>query len=418
MSDTGFKSGESVSKNEFLSQFGTESVELIIKVSYAWKKGRSFPKVGDEYLARINYKIPWEVDEVHPMGHMGTVYWFSRKKVLGYPFTPKFKEECFYRIRAKKCIYEEHGGTYLLEEVLASEINPEDDSSLYNEVVSKYLSRFAENSEELTIYSETDVSVGKEKMKLKEVTGFSSCYFIASEDGSYSADNVLEGSLCILHDKKQFRENERLVFKKGAVYRVLVKRCLEGSKARRSFLLDRVVEKDVKDDELKVLGNNITGGGDWSVEGVGDFTVKRRNGISEVWTEIVWKTVKAENGVSEKHCDINLACDAGSPLTAVRTSEILKTILSDKANWEKMIYNYMADETAGDDGTIETWEGEDDFSHITREEFVSRLCISTINIDSDGLVEVFVDLDEMFTDHCYWIDIYPDGEISSHGLAG
>ena len=78
----------------------------------------------------------------------------------------------------------------------------------------------------------------------------------------------------------------------------------------------------------------------------------------------------------------------------------------------------MADETAGDDGTIETWEGEDDFSHITREEFVSRLCISTINIDSDGLVEVFVDLDDMFTDHCYWIDIYPDGEISSHGLAG
>jgi len=57
-------------------------------------------------------------------------------------------------------------------------------------------------------------------------------------------------------------------------------------------------------------------------------------------------------------------------------------------------------------------------SKISKEEFIKRISISYISISLDGMTTVYIDLDDMYTDHCYWIDILPDGEMSSHGLLG
>ena len=409
MSGFQFKQGDNISKEEFLAQFGDETEELVIKVFLAWEKSRQFPKIGDEYLANIQYDIPWERENSF-VGYMGFIYWYCRKKPFGYPFPPKFREGCYYRIRARKCLYSPN--TFLLEKVLASDVKPENDKAIYDRVVSGLLSEYETTPEEITVFTEKDISVIHEVMKYKGVVGICSCPVISTGDG---ADETAEGSLVILHDNKQFKQNRWIVLKQGTICKLLVRR-RKGSAS--NYLLERILETNVRDTALKNMGESIINDSIWSIEGVGDFTITRRSGHSEASGQIVWKTVRTESGDADRTCYISLACDDGSPLTAVKSTKILKEIFSDRAAWEKKIYDYIADECAGDDGTIETWA--DVYGNagirLAREEFTDRLCICYIYIDEDDFVEISVDMDGMFSDNTYKLGIAPDGTISSDGL--
>ena len=110
-----------LTKEEFFGQFSAETEEIVARVHWAWEKGCSkLPSFGKEDLVNI-LCTTLKGDKEHPFGFNGTVYWFSRKKLFGYPYTPRFIRNEYYRLRVRRCKF--GGNHFVLEEVLAANVN-------------------------------------------------------------------------------------------------------------------------------------------------------------------------------------------------------------------------------------------------------------------------------------------------------
>ena len=110
-----------LTKEAFLAQFSEEPEEIVARVHWAWEKGCSkLPSFGKEDLVNI-LCTTLKGDQEHPIGFNGSVYWFSKKKLLGYPYTPRFTRNEYYRLRVRRSKYgNDH---FLLEDVLETNVN-------------------------------------------------------------------------------------------------------------------------------------------------------------------------------------------------------------------------------------------------------------------------------------------------------
>ena len=91
------------SREEFLAQFEDTSTEITVKIRWSWNKGSGpFQKVGDENLAYVNFICPWLASEQYPFGRGGQIWWFCKRKVLGYPYPPHLKEDNCYKLRVRQ----------------------------------------------------------------------------------------------------------------------------------------------------------------------------------------------------------------------------------------------------------------------------------------------------------------------------
>lgn len=418
MNERRFKLGGELTKEEFAAQFEETSEELLIKVNWSWERGDSpMPSIGNEVLTHMNYICPWTADETAPFGHGGQMFWFCKKKLIGYPYPPKFKRDACYKVRVRRCRYEETRNQLLLEEVVAENVNPAEDSSLYNSIASDFMERFEQKTKEVLIYNEQNVDVTKASGSLGGVIG--SCYgfFLAVADSEESQPKAAQGRLIILHDTKLFKDNRQIKLKEKTIYRIRVRESKEKIEGNTLYLLEQLLASDVRNDELKQLGEEMLKPVPWMVEGVGEFLIDRESGDYIAHADIPWNSPGSEDGGYT--VNVQMACDEENPRTAVKSSAIIRNIMEHKSEWENRIFDFIADEcmdATGEEGLIETWEEEDNM--ITREAFIKRLSVSYINIDEEGNSEVWIELDDMFTDHCYWLDVLADGRIESHGLMG
>lgn len=110
-----------LTKEQFFDQFSAESEEIVARIHWAWEKGCSkLPSFGKEDLVHI-LCTTLKGDKEHPIGFNGIVYWFSKKKLFGYPYTPRFIRNEYYRLRVRRC---KSGYDYfVLEEVLEENVN-------------------------------------------------------------------------------------------------------------------------------------------------------------------------------------------------------------------------------------------------------------------------------------------------------
>ena len=116
---------------------------------------------------------------------------------------------------------------------------------------------------------------------------------------------------------------------------------------------------------------------------------------------------------------VTLACDPDNLKSAVLATEHFNKILKDKKAFEQAVFETVVNDCADEDGMITTWEGESEGDvRLTKDECKNRLSIISISLSSDGSGTVLVDLDEMFTDHAYNVDICSDGTYKAHGLIG
>ena len=78
---------------------------------------------------------------------------------------------------------------------------------------------------------------------------------------------------------------------------------------------------------------------------------------------------------------VDLEIDGGEPPAADAALAHLCGIMAEAGEWDRRLRAYAADEMAGGDGWIETWEDEDSGgSRRTREEFIRRLSIGFIRV--------------------------------------
>ena len=404
-----FIKNNTITKEEFIAQFEDKSIEITVEARYCWHKGSGpFLRFGKESLASFNYGVPWLNDPEGDVGEYGDIFWFCKKSMFGYPYKPEFKTNKIYRLRVRpaRVRVRPNYRYFLLEEVLEKDVDISGDGTIYANALEKYYKDTETTAQEISVILRKDVDLSNYKSGKPYVI----CHCLRSFNviryaGSGKA-RMIEGILEIPYDKWNFSSNLNLKLKAGNIIRITARKRISSD----TYIFDKLLEADVKDDELKKLNVEVLTPGKWHIDGEDDFDVKD----GEATGLILWDPSDNNTEVG-----VTLACDPDNLKSAVLATEHFNKILKDKKAFEQAVFETVVNDCVDEDGMITTWEGESEGDvKLTKDEFKNRLSIISISLSSDGSGTVLVDLDEMFTDHAYNVDICSDGTFESHGLIG
>ena len=402
-----FRTDNRQTREEFLAQFGEASEDIKVKVIWAWEKGCSkFSSFGKEELVHIRFGQPWEADESHPFGTDGNVYWLCRRKIIGYPYTPRFERGVCYRLRVRRC--REGGNNFLLEEVLEKKVDVALDEQIYEKVVSRFRERFEIEPVEVLIYCAHDTDVRKAERADGMAIGYAYVEYSAVIDTPGGEPKMVGRCMAVPFNDRDFAENRSLKFKAGTAYRVLA---LQDKNNPSAMVLDRLLESGIRDEALERAGKEALERAVWTVEGFGDFDI--------VWDKISMKAynenIRPDPAAEGSGVSVYLQCDPDNCHTAYAATEAFLRFQADRKSLERQIFQAVADDLSDQDGMVETWD--DETGTITREELIKRLSLELLSFE-DGGIDILVGLDDLFTDHAYSLWMNEDGSIAVNGLWG
>lgn len=402
-----FRADHKQTKEEFLAQFADVFEEIIIKVRWAWTKGSSrFPSFGREELVHVHYIQPWEADEEHPLGPGGTVYWFARRRLIGYPYPPRFLPNRCYRLRVRRCLSGQN--FLLLEEILENNVDVASDAGIYDKVYNRYMNRFVSEKKEILIYCSNDVNVSKVKRADGMAIGYAYLDYSAVIDDETGIPKMVGRCMAIPVDNKRFADNKSLRFTAGMNYKVRVN-VHKGNPSGYSF--DKLLASEVMNKDLTAAGVLAMKPVKWSVEGFGEFDICwDRTEMKASKEDIKWDPSDENSSVS-----IYLLCDPDNCHTAYKTTEAFLNLYKDRKTFKAKVFAAVADDLSNDEGMIETWN--DEVGTLTRDELIKRLRLSFLSFDEEG-VDIMIDLDDLYTDHGYSLYMNSDWTITLTGLWG
>jgi hypothetical protein len=328
--------------------------------------------------------------------------------MFGYPYKPEFKANKIYRLRVRpaRVRVRPNYRYFFLEEVLEKDVDISGDGTIYANALEKYYKDTETTAQEISVILRKDVDLSNYKSGKPYVI----CHCLRSFNVIRFAESgkarMIEGILEIPYDKWNFKSNLNLKLKAGSIIRITARKRISSD----TYIFDKLLETDVKDDELKKLNVEVLTPGKWHIDGEDDFDVKD----GEATGLILWDPSDNNTEVG-----VTLACDPDNLKSAVLATEHFNKILKDKKAFEQAVFETVVNELVEEDGMITTWEGESEGDvRLTKDECKSRLSIIGISLSSDGSGNVLVGLDEMFTDHAYNVDICSDGTFEAHGLIG
>jgi hypothetical protein len=293
--------------------------------------------------------------------------------------------------------------------VLEKDVDISGVGSIYANALEKYYKDTETTAQEISVILRKDVDFSDFKSSKPYVV----CHCLRSFNVIRYAESgkarMIEGILEIPYDNRNFTSNLKLKLKAGSIIRIAARK-RTSEEARDTYIFDKLLETDVKDDELKKLYEEVLTPGKWHIEGEDDFDVKD----GEATGLILWDPSDSNTEVG-----VALACDPDNLKSASLATEHFSKILNDKKAFEHAVFETVVNDLADEDGMIETWEGESEGDvTLTKDECKKRLSIISIMLSSDASGSVLVGLDEMFTDHAYNVDICSDGTFKAHGLIG
>ena len=403
-----FRTDNGQTREEFLAQFEEASEDLTVKVTWTWEKGSSkFASFGrNEELVHFRFSQPWEAYETHPFGTDGNVYWFGRRKLFGYPYTPRFERGVCYRLRVRRS--REGGNNFLLEEVLEKKADVASDGQIYRKVLTRFRDRFKEEPEEVLIFCVRDTDVSRAKRQEGMAIGYAYVDYSAIVDTPGGAPKMVGRCMVVPFNDRDFAENRRLKFKAGTAYRV---RVLKDKNNPGGIVLDRLLESGVRDDALTGAGKEALQSAKWTVEGAGEFNIAwDRYSMKASSEDILWDPADENSRIS-----VYLQCDPDNCHTACGATEAFLKVWGERESFEKKVFEAVADDLSDEKGMVETWD--DETGTITRQELIQRLTLELLSFEGGG-IDILVGLDDLFTDHAYSLWMNGDGSISINGLWG
>ena len=407
-----FIKNNTITKEEFLAQFEDKSIEIVVEGRYCWHKGNGpFLRFGKESLASFNYGVPWLNDPEGDVGEYGDIFWFCKKSMFGYPYKPEFKTNKIYRLRVRpaRVRVRPNYRYFYLEEVLEKDVDISGDGTIYQNALEKYYKDTETTAQEISIILRKDVDLSDYKSSKPYLICHCFRSFNVIRYAGSGKTRMIEGVLEIPYDKWNFKSNLNLKLKAGSIIRITARKRISDD-TLDTYIFDKLLEADVKDDELKNLNKEVLTPGKWHIEGEDDFDVKD----GEATGIILW-----DSSDNNTEVGVSLACDPDNLKSASLSTKHFSKILNDKEAFEQAVFETVLNNLVDEDGMITTWEGESEGDvRLTKDECKKRLSIISISLSSDGSGSVLVDLDEMFTDHAYNVDICSDGTYKAHGLIG
>ena len=410
--DGKFIKNNTITKEEFMAQFEDKSIEIIVEARYCWHKGNGpFLRFGKESLASFNYGVPWLNDPEGVVGEFGDIFWFCKKSTFGYPYKPEFKTGKIYRLRVRpgRVRVRPNYRNFYLEEVLETDVDLSGDGTIYANALEKYYKDTETNAQEISVILGKDVDLGKSASGKPYLISHCVRSFNVIRYAESGKAGMIVGQLEIPYDNRNFSSNLKLKLKAGNVIRITARK-RTSDEMSDVYILEKLLEADVSDDELKRLHEEVLTPGKWHIDGEDDFDVKD----GEATGIILWDP-------SDEHTEVgvSLTCDPDNLKSAALATEHFTKILRDKAAFEQAVYDAVVNDLVDEDGMIPTWEDEEEGEvRLTRDEFRKRLGIIDIGLSPDGSGTVLVSLDEMFTDHAYNVSICADGTFEAQGLIG
>lgn len=405
----------SISKEEFMAQFEDESMEIVVRINDTWKKGRKpFPKFGKESIASMDYIMPWLAEPELPHGPFGMIFWFCKKSLFGYPYKPEFKSDkiCLYRLRVRPGRFSDRPNVryYFLEEVLEENVDLIKDDAVYKKALERYSMNTEGKVSEMTVTVNKEVDISKREFLSPYEINKYLMHFNAVRFADSGETRMIDGQLEIPFDARDFICNRNLKLEAGSSIRITARKCTVPG-IENYYVLDKLLESGIQDNDLKSLNTDAVTPGTWHVDGIED-DLDVENAEATGW--VSWGPSENKNDVF-----VTLACDDDNPKSAALATDHLLKILGDTASFEAKVYDSMVKKIADENGMIKTWEGEnDDDVTLTKEEFIKRLRITDLFLAPDGSGSVMVNLNGMFTDHDYSVYINADGSCEANGLAG
>lgn len=390
---------ENISKEAFLAQFDDKAEEMYITVKQIWRKGYNhFPTFEKESLADITFWCLWGEPNA------GRLYWFCKRKILGYPYPPHFKRGQIFKARVRKS--ERFPRKYYLEEVIDLHVDVAHDKGIYECEVAKAYKDWEEQLDEVLIYNVKKETIG-EGLTPECPVRQALCYFSAIQEGT-NAPRMANGYLHVIYDNQRHQANKGMILKARTVYRMKVHYSKDGS--LNDLLLDSIIEEGVKNDELKTLGKEALENSVWKVEGIGEFAINRKD--DELAARGV---IKLDTANMKEKIDIRMECDEENPKTVNGSTAILKKICADYCAFRSRVFQVVADDLADEYGIIKTWE--DTPRKITRDDLIANMTIDSMEIDPTG-ADIYGGLNELFSDHGFEAHMDAEGNVTSDGLCG
>ena len=381
------------SVEEYKKQFKPETLELIVRIRWCWEKGNSdFGMLGDCYKADASIYRVFDVKSGEMiddgMYEFYRMEWLAPKKLFGFKYGYKFKKGNLYRVLVREYISEgdEKCRRYYLEQVLEENVKvPTLDP------IRIFESKFEEKETDLTVLIQRRIN----GWAIMEVNyRVPKAVFIASIDHNTNELSQSYGVLTWM--EKESKSKIKFNFDDLETYHVRVRKSKEND---NSYLLLNVIKK-VKDDRLEQLKE----------EYLKPVVIRNEFGEFELDKDFNW--FEGKIGYLGDTCNVRLSVEQGETITEKQLSK-LGEITKDLAAWDEKVKKYATQELFD---LANDWCEEE--REITEEEFCQRICVMNINIEPDGSVEVELDNDEMFTDHCIVIDIDENGNFVSADIEG
>lgn len=282
----------------------------------------------------------------------------------------------------------------------------------YEVIYNDYMSHFSKECMELLIYNERDFN--KSCNFYKELIEQHFNNYIAYIDVATGELVSDFGMLVVPVDKKKLKHNKKCKLKRKTIYRVLVKKCISDEflfKSKNRYMLVKILEKNVKNDEMESAAREALAPFTMYVEGIGALEWGHYRGFCDFQGDIKWCS-------ESDTIEVQLESDEENNKTADKAVAILKQLVDRQYEWNECFLEAVAEHCTEADGQIHTWEGEEGDTVIDRARFKERLSIGYIHIARDGELSIDVELDDMFTDHAMTLTAYIDGRIEVDGLIG
>lgn len=376
---------------EYLKQFKTEKLELIVRISWCWtKESAGFGMIENCYKARARFDMALnaKTSELLDTGAaFNWLEWLAPKKRFGFKYGFKFQKGKLYRILVREKISKKDDKykAYYIEQVLEQNVKESLLDPLHN-----FESEFEEQDTDMIVLIKKRIS-GWQTLFGYRVPR---CTFIASIDLKTNELNQSWGTLTWMEKDK----NAKLKYDFKELEAYLIK-ARKNKNIDNSYMVQKVL-KNITDARLERIKEEYKKPVIIN-DSLGKFELDRN-----------YNQFKGQIDYLGEMCNVYLDVEEGE-LTADKGLNRLREIYQKLEKWDAGLKEYVSNELLE---LANEWC--DDGVEITKEEFLQRIGIPDITIEADGAIRLMFESDGIFTDHGIEIVIDKNGDFIRADIVG
>ncbi|CRF31356.1 hypothetical protein BRSU_0041 [Brachyspira suanatina] len=198
-----------------------------------------------------------------------------------------------------------------------------------------------------------------------------------------AANVIIENSHIIIHKKVKEPEEYLKILKDETIVRLKVRKEKNNNDLYMRFLLEDIVDNDYKDDDLNIILEKYSKPIYYKDEELGDFELDKSINCFE--KNMSWTY---NNDISVLFDDIDEELNK-------KSVDIIKKIFANKKDIDKKLKDYISENMLED---ANNWNDDAEKHHISKEDFVKLIALTSITISED-IITFWFDDGDIFWGH-------------------